>query len=57
MAPAWIADYVVAHECAHLVHMNHSKAFWRLLGTLVPDVRGAVSWLAREGRDLHRYGA
>lgn len=56
MAPDWIADYVAAHECAHLVHMNHSKAFWRLLGTLVLDVRAAVRWLASDGRELHRYG-
>lgn len=56
LAPPHVLDYVAAHEAAHLVHMNHSKAFWRLLATLVPDVRGPVRWLATEGRELHRYG-
>jgi len=56
LAPPRVLDYVAAHEAAHLVHMNHSKAFWRLLATLVPDVRGPVRWLATDGRDLHRYG-
>ncbi|MFO1187899.1 MAG: YgjP-like metallopeptidase domain-containing protein [Alphaproteobacteria bacterium] len=56
LAPPHVLDYVAAHEASHLVHMNHSKAFWRLLATLVPDVRGPVRWLAREGRELHRYG-
>lgn len=57
LAPLWIANYVAAHECAHLVHMNHSKAFWRLLATLVPEPQRAVRWLARDGRELHRYGS
>lgn len=56
LAPPRVLDYVAAHEAAHLVHMNHSKAFWRLLATLVPDVRGPVRWLATDGRELHRYG-
>lgn len=57
MAPPAVADYVAAHEVAHLVHMDHSRSFWRLLSTLVPDARAAINWLAKEGRALHRYGA
>ena len=36
-----LADYVVAHEVAHLVELNHSKRFWRLIETLYPDWRAA----------------
>jgi len=36
-----LADYVVAHEVAHLVELNHSKRFWRLVETLYPDWRAA----------------
>ena len=34
--PPRIADYVVAHEVAHLVELNHSPRFWALLETLLP---------------------
>lgn len=36
-----LADYVVAHEVAHLVEMNHSRRFWSLLGRLYPGWREA----------------
>ena len=36
-----LADYVVAHEVAHLVEMNHSRRFWALLARLYPGFREA----------------
>lgn len=35
--PADVVDYVVAHEVAHLRHMNHGPDFWREVGRLHPD--------------------
>ena len=36
-----LTDYVIAHEVAHLVEMNHSRRFWALLGRLYPEWRSA----------------
>lgn len=29
--PAWVLDYVLLHELAHLLHAGHGTEFWRLL--------------------------
>lgn len=55
MAPPAVRDYLAAHEAAHLVEMNHSPAFWRLVEGLAPDFRKQRAWLRREGAALHRY--
>ncbi|SDI40922.1 M48 family metallopeptidase [Propionivibrio dicarboxylicus] len=39
--PLHIVDYVVAHELAHLLEMNHSRRFWAHVATLYPDYRAA----------------
>ncbi len=56
MAPPHVLDYLAAHEVAHLVHMNHSAAFWATTAKLVPDYRSAEAWLKVHGISLMRYG-
>ncbi len=56
MAPAYVQDYVVAHEVAHLRHLNHAPAFWALCATLSPHRAAADAWLAAEGTRLLRTG-
>ncbi len=56
MAPPDVQDYVVAHEVAHLRHMNHGPLFWALVARLTPHRAMAQAWLAAEGAGLHRIG-
>lgn len=56
LAPMAVADYVVAHEVAHLVELNHSADFWRLVSLLVDDVATPRIWLRRHGATLHAFG-
>jgi predicted metal-dependent hydrolase len=56
LAPRYVLDYLAAHEVAHLVEMNHSQQFWRLVQRMCPDMRRAKVWLDVHGADLHRYG-
>jgi predicted metal-dependent hydrolase len=55
-APPFVLDYLAAHEVAHLVEMNHSARFWRLVDRLCPNVKRAKAWLDAHGTELHRYG-
>ena len=56
LAPPFVLDYLAAHEAAHLVEMNHSRAFWRQVERICPDFKQAKAWLDAHGADLHRYG-
>ena len=55
LAPAFVLDYVVAHEVAHMREMNHGPRFWRLVEDLVGDVERPQVWLREKGSALHRY--
>lgn len=43
--PRWIQNYVIIHELCHLIHMNHSKKFWSLVESYLPEYRKAENWL------------
>ena len=55
MAPVDVLNYVAAHEVSHLVHMNHSAAFWATVAELMPDYEVHRQWLRKNGDTLHRY--
>lgn len=57
MAPRAVADYVAAHEAAHLREMNHGPAFWRLVAERVGDPSPYRAWLRTHGAALHAVGA
>jgi predicted metal-dependent hydrolase len=57
LAPPAAADYVVAHEAAHLVHAGHTRAFWALCRDLSADYAAGRAWMRDHGPGLLRYGA
>ncbi len=56
LAPYAVADYVAAHECAHLIEANHSPRFWAVVHGLVGDHRPHRAWLREHGARLHAFG-
>ena len=52
MAPLEILDYIVVHELCHLVYMNHSKDFWHLVESIIPDCKKRRNWLRENGYKL-----
>lgn len=48
-APIDIIDYVIVHECCHLVYFNHSKQFWELVKQFIPDYKQKKQWLKQYG--------
>ena len=51
-APPKILDYVVVHELCHLTHMNHSKDFWDMVASVMPDYKLCRAWLKGHGHEL-----
>ena len=52
LAPEEVLDYVVVHELAHRREMNHSKAFYAVVESVLPDYRQARRWLRDHGGSL-----
>ena len=51
-APIGLVDYVVAHELVHLLHTDHTPAFWACLGRAMPDYDRRKDALRRMGPRL-----
>ena len=56
-APPFVLDYVCAHECAHMIHPDHSADFWALTEEIFPETKAAKAWLRKNGAQLHAVGA
>lgn len=52
LGPMIVAQYVVAHEVAHMQQANHSARFWDTVEQLMPDFREHRLWLKRHGHEM-----
>ena len=55
MVPPPVYNYVIIHELAHLVHMNHGPLFWKLVQELSPNYSKDKEWLKKNSREIRRY--
>ena len=55
--PQKLIEYVVFHEIAHLLELNHSKKFWSIISSHFPDYKNlekelSIYWLAINNQKL-----
>ena len=55
-APEEVLDYVVVHELAHRLEMNHSKAFYSIVAGILPDYKKPQKRLKENGNKLWQQG-
>lgn len=53
LAPPEVLDYVVIHELAHRLEMNHSKRFWAHVARACPEHRERRRWLRKNSEVLY----
>lgn len=53
--PMQLVDYVVVHELAHLIEMNHSPRFWAVVERAYPDYRDARAQLRSRAASIPQF--
>ncbi len=52
MAPLAVIDYIIVHELAHLIHPNHTDAFWNEVDKAMPEYQERKEWLRVNGAGM-----
>lgn len=52
MAPMDVLHYIVLHELVHLIHLNHTTAFWNEVDKIMPNYQQHVHWLKINGAGM-----
>lgn len=45
-------DYLIVHELSHMVEMNHSPRFWKVVADAMPDYKAQEAWISKHGSKL-----
>lgn len=48
--PEKVIDYIVIHELCHRIYMNHSKAFYNAVSSVMPDYKECEKWIKEKGK-------
>ena len=51
-APQFVINYIVIHELAHLIELNHSDRFWNIVMVQMPNYVEAKEWLKENGEGV-----
>lgn len=49
--PLYFVDYVIVHELAHIVHPNHSKAFYNYIARFMPDYKKRINLIKKNKKE------
>jgi len=49
MAPMDVLQYIIVHELAHLINLNHTKEFWNEVDKVLPKYEEQMNWLKLNG--------
>jgi len=52
-APQKVLDYVIIHELAHRIEMNHSSRFWNIVAGACPEYKICEKWLKQHSHLCH----
>ncbi len=52
LCPIEVRDYIIIHELSHLIHMNHSRDFWKCVERYCPEYKKYKKWLRDNGDNL-----
>lgn len=52
LLPMDVFDYILVHELSHLVEMNHSEKFWKVVKNVMPDYEKHEKWLKNNGSKI-----
>lgn len=47
LLPPHLIDYIIVHELAHILELNHSQNFWKIVHSLMPDFKSYVRDIKR----------
>lgn len=53
LCPQFVREYVIIHELAHRLEMNHSARFWGHVESAMPDYQEAEKWLKVHGKKMN----